>query len=140
MRSLIIVFILSFASVTSTFAQPHNREKGKKIDALKVAFISKKLDLSPQEAEQFWPVYNNYQHELMELFHEKRKLKHSENGPDQRIDDELSFETRILDLKKKYRTEFKKVLTPEKTMVLFKAEREFREQLINELKDRRKDP
>ena len=35
-----------------------------KIEALKMGYISKELDLSPEEAQKFWPVYNQYQKEL----------------------------------------------------------------------------
>ena len=49
-----IVFIISFSILS--FSQG-NRDK---IKTLKIAFITEKLDLSEQEAQKFWPIYNKY--------------------------------------------------------------------------------
>ena len=52
-----IVFIISFSILS--FSQG-NRDK---IKTLKIAFITEKLDLSEQEAQKFWPVYNAFEEE-----------------------------------------------------------------------------
>lgn len=122
----------------SVMAQiPPNRKQ--QIEAIKIAFITEKLDLTTDEAQHFWPVYNNYQRDLQEIF----KLRHQSklnkvNDPENELNAELDFEERILDLKKKYKREFTKVLPVQKVLLLYKAEREFREQLIKQLRERRK--
>ena len=134
--SIIILFVCSLGATESLYAQPG---KAKKIDMLKIAYLTKRLDLNEDQAKQFWPVYNNYQNELGALIREKRLSSTKRTkGPDTGLDDELTFESRILNLRKHYRNEFKRILPPEKITTLFKAEREFREQLIEELKQRRK--
>lgn len=134
--SIIILFVCSLGATESLYAQPG---KAKKIDMLKIAYLTKRLDLNEDQAKQFWPVYNNYQNELGALIREKRLSSTKRTkGPDTGLDDELTFESRILNLRKHYRNEFKRILPPEKIATLFKAEREFREQLIEELKQRRK--
>jgi len=134
--SIIILFVCSLSATESLYAQPG---KAKKIDMLKIAYLTKRLDLNEDQAKQFWPVYNNYQNELGALIREKRLSSTKRTkGPDTGLDDELTFESRILNLRKHYRNEFKRILPPEKITTLFKAEREFREQLIEELKQRRK--
>ena len=51
-----------------------NREKlAQTIDALKVAYITKQLDLTPEEAQKFWPVYNVFAIELKKAKIERKK-------------------------------------------------------------------
>ncbi|KAA8482268.1 hypothetical protein BDE36_4219 [Arcticibacter tournemirensis] len=115
------------------------QHENKHIDAVKIEFLTKKLDLSPEEAQKFWPVYHNYQREMISIFKERRRarqLQKEANTPP----DELKFETRILETKKRYRKEFQDVLPAQKADLVFPAEREFREWLINQLRERRQHP
>lgn len=118
------------------------QEKGQhseQIESVKIAFITQKLDLNTSEAEKFWPVYNQYQQELKKVFRERREArKKNEANPNNKLNNELDFETRLLDIRKKYKEEFSKVIPSEKVLQFFQTEREFREQMIKELKDRRK--
>ena len=61
-KQLIIVSLLVLIT-TLNFAQNGQRlNKIKdKINAQKVAYITRELDLTPQEAQQFWPVYNEFE-------------------------------------------------------------------------------
>jgi hypothetical protein len=52
---MVMVGSISFAN-----AQNGNGQRQEKIQALKIAFITQKLKLTPAEAEKFWPVYNQY--------------------------------------------------------------------------------
>ena len=100
---------------------PKGREK---IKALKVAFITQKLQLSPSEAEKFWPVYNQYDNEITQLRATKR------NG------DVLENEEKLLDIRKKYKPSFEKILGAERLNDLYNAERDFRKVLIQRLKEK----
>lgn len=134
-----ITFILFFfACVTTVSAQPDKNKQSmmKKIEALKVEFLTSKLDLSPSEAQQFWPVYNVYQKEIGSIFKERHKAKEAHKKTGTPFDD-LNYESRILEVKKKYKKDFQNVLPKEKVEALYNAEREFREELINNLRKRR---
>lgn len=114
-------------------------QRSQQIEAVKIAFITQKLNLKSSEAEKFWPVYNSYQKEMREVFKLRREAKNKKDGnAGEKLSGELDFESRILDIRKKYKQEFSKVLPDEKVSQFYEAEREFREQMINELKDRRK--
>ncbi|WP_026898591.1 hypothetical protein [Daejeonella oryzae] len=130
--------LIGFAMFSSAQAQsPQNRSQ--QIEAVKVAFITQKLDLNTEEAEKFWPVYNNYQKEVYGLLKLKKQAKsNQDNNADDVLNSELEFEGRLLDIRKKYKQEFSKVIPSEKVLQLYRAEREFREHLIKELKERRK--
>lgn len=91
-------------------------KKQQEIEALKVAFISKELDLTPEEAQKFWPVFNQYSKELHST------LKENENVIDR--------EEKVLNIRKKYKDQFTKVLGPDRMNRMFNAEGKFRQMLI----------
>lgn len=130
--------IFCFAFNVSLFAQYH-RERNEQIEVIKIAFITNKLDLRTEEAQKFWPVYNNYQKELMELIKKRREDRQKADiAPNDKINADLAYESKMLDLKKKYKKFYSKVIPPEKILLLYQAEHEFREHLIKQLNHRRK--
>lgn len=137
MKKLIVsVFLyICIFSAGPAMAQHENR----RIEALKIEFITQKLDLSPEEAQKFWPIYNSYQREMNQLFKERREARRAqrESGTPP---DELKFESRILEIKKRYRNQFLEALPSQKADLIYPAEREFRERLINQLRERREHP
>jgi len=131
-----IIFCLTLN--VSIFAQDH-QERYEQIEAIKVAFITKKLDLTTEEAQKFWPVYNNYQKELMELMKKRREDRQKTDiAPNDKINADLAYETKMLDLKKKYKKLYSRAIPAEKILLLYQAEHEFREHLIKQLNHRRK--
>jgi hypothetical protein len=56
-RLLPILFLICTLNL---FSQQSQDPDGSRIEALKIAYLTKKLNLSPEEAQRFWPVYNNY--------------------------------------------------------------------------------
>ena len=51
-------FILYTFFILSGFSM--QAQNGNRLEALKIAYITKKMDLSPEEAQKFWPIYNQY--------------------------------------------------------------------------------
>ena len=134
---ILLSFILSASAQTA--AEETDEKRMQRIETVKIAFITGKLDLTTEEAKQFWPVYNKYQKELTDLIKQKRQVKKAGNADaEAKLNNELDFEGRILDLRKKYKNDFSKVIPATKVLLLYQAEREFREQLIKQLKERRK--
>ncbi len=99
-------------------------QNGEKIQALKIAFITQKLQLTPDEAQKFWPVYNQYDNEI-------HNIELDKSDPNV-----LDKEEKLLNVRKKYLTSFEKILGPDKTNRLFNAERDFRGLLIRRLQNR----
>jgi len=105
------------------FAQTGNRQN--KIEVIHVAYMTKELSLTTEEAEKFWPVYRLYREELVNV----RKVS---------TGDEVVLDENILNIRKKYKQEFKKVLgANDRVNKVFLAEKSFRELLRNELIKRR---
>ena len=158
MRTLKLRTILLIAFITLSgivFSQPmgppprnkaaHRQEKKENIEAMKVAFITSKLDLTPEEAQKFWPVYNQYTEKMQEL-RKKRRLdereakknidEYSDKEIEHAIDSDLAVRQKELDLQKEYSTKFKTVLPMKKVAKLYAAEEEFKMELLNKLKDK----
>lgn len=122
------------------------KEKRENIEAQKVGFLTKKLDLTPEEAQKFWPVYNQYDDKLQELRKKRRlDMKNAKENFDsltdkeveQLVDNEMDFRQKELDIQKEYHAKFKSLLSIKKVAQLYRAEEEFKRFLLNELKDRK---
>jgi hypothetical protein len=109
-----------------------------KVEAMRVAFITNRLDLSPEEAKQFWPIYNSYRHDLAQLRH---SLYPKDEGADSHLDADrqLEFEQKKLDLKKQYKPQFEQVLGRAKLNKLVTAEEDFKRLLIQTMRNRRQE-
>ncbi|MDQ6757613.1 MAG: hypothetical protein M3004_11835 [Bacteroidota bacterium] len=119
-----VLIITIFFNFSFSYAQ-NEGPKGEKIQALKIAFITQKLNLTADEAQKFWPVYNQYEKEV------RQTVKENKN-----TGDPLDNEEKILNIKRKYRQEFIKTVGQPKTNTLFNAEKEFRGVLMRQLKNR----
>ncbi len=120
-------------------------ERLKEIKAQKTAYITSKMELTPEEAQVFWPVYNQYDKELEALRKERREANKAVRGAGElteaeaaaAIDKDLAAQQKELDLRKKYSSEFRKALNARKTLMLGRAERDFNRELLKRLRDRR---
>lgn len=135
--NILIVCVFSFGQVLEASAQKAPK-KNKQIEAVKMGFIAGRLQLSADEAKAFWPVYTQYQTEYNQLLVEKRKNRAANiNNAEKAVDDDFYYDTKLLELKKSYRNNFRKILPAEKLKKLYQAERDFREELIKQLKNRK---
>ncbi len=129
-----LLFVTTFFTINGISAQgfrgneqPQNHQKkgqGKeKIRALYIAYITQSIDLSDYEAERFWPVHNQF---------DKAMRSHPFND-----DNEIEKEEFALQIKKKYKPQFAAIIGIERTNRFFKKDREFRDKLIEKLRDKR---
>ncbi|MFI5171334.1 MAG: hypothetical protein ACHQFW_03035 [Chitinophagales bacterium] len=147
MKKLITIFLLTF-SIHNAFTQgpPPDMDEDK-IEPLRIAFLTKYLELTTEEAQKFWPVYNNMRAELKVIMDSEKNLKNGKSINDM-TDEELNklinshFENdqKILDLKKKYVAEFKKVIPLRKVALLADAENEFKRQMIQHANEKKQGP
>ncbi|MCB0697691.1 MAG: hypothetical protein KDC07_10020, partial [Chitinophagaceae bacterium] len=63
MRKTGLFLLTMLLAVTTVIAQPDRDHKHDRIKALKIAYITEKLDLTSEQAQKFWPVYNRYEKE-----------------------------------------------------------------------------
>ncbi len=140
-----ILTLLLLALSVSTFAQDRKEERIERIKALKVAYISDRLDLKPEEAEKFWPVYNQFEARHYELHKQKRQLmfklkpentkelSDKETAALMEQDDQL--ETEIINNKKKLVKDLQGVIPNQKILMLKQLEIEFKHKLLEQMKN-----
>ena len=126
MKKIILLILVYTGIAFSAMAQDDQKDAGR-LQAFKIAFLTKKLNLSPEEAQRFWPIYNKYEDELRTARIENRQNKASE----------IVTEEKILNIRKKYNGEFTKALSTEKVNTLFRSEREFSNIVQKEFMERR---
>ncbi len=145
-KILIPLFLLiSFIGFSQNF-----KEKREKIKALKVAYITEKLDLSPEEAQKFWPIYNTFEDQEFEIRHNKmRSIIHKiEDGGLEKLSEKdaaalihqmEAYEDELYTLRKKYSKDLQAVLSAKKIIVLKKSEEEFNRKLLHQFRENREE-
>lgn len=130
MKKTVLIFVsflclISFEVMAQT-QQPGERMRSSRenIEVLKVAYFTKHLSLTTEEAEKFWPLYNSYSGEV-------RKARQDNK------EDILAFEEAVLNIRKRYRVDLKKILvSDERVNKALVAEREFMNVVRKELQQR----
>lgn len=125
------------------------QNKRERIKALKVSFITEKLDLSTKEAQKFWPVYNAYEKEIHAIKYNeikaiRKEIKENFSTMTDAKASELLTRLNSAEIKvHKSRMELSKnlseILTPKKIILLKVAEEDFKKKMFEEYKKRRKE-
>ncbi|MEP7321181.1 MAG: sensor of ECF-type sigma factor [Saprospiraceae bacterium] len=131
MKRMKISFILSLFLI---YFLPTYAQRGEKIEALRIAFITNKLALTAAESEKFWPVYNIYRNTVSEIRKQSNIDMNLEAMND--ADAEKAIQSSIermekeLNLFKNLARDLKPILPARKIAILSKVERNFNEELI----------
>ena len=137
------LIILTTFSISLVRGQNPNMEK---LNAYKIAFFTKKMDLSSQEAEKFWPLYNEFQDKKFHIQQERVLLNRNfnQNGAvmtnkelTEDGDKYIALEVQEASLSQEYHNRFKEALPPAKIIRLYQAENQYKLQLLNELQNRK---
>ena len=138
----LLLLIIGAASTTAN-AQRRSEEEIKKIQDAKVAIITNRLNLTPEQSTGFWPMYNEYSQKRREIHRAQRKIindKKAEGQNDEAVLNNLKevqeLRQKELDLEKEYQNKFLRVITASQVIELYKAERTFNDMLIQRLKQK----
>jgi Spy/CpxP family protein refolding chaperone len=116
------------------------------VEAMKVGFITNRLELTAKEAQVFWPLYNEYNSKMEKLRKTKRSdFEELKNKSDNITDKELetfinevfASKQKELDLQKEYYEKYAKVLTVKKVAMLYQAENQFKRELLRKIKEKK---
>jgi hypothetical protein len=123
--------VLVFLCWLTLPARPQSPKNGwgGQLETMKTTFITTRLQLTPQEAEKFWPIYNLYAAEVKKAVFD---FRHTPNA------NELQFEKTMLGIREKYSVEFLKAISPGKINDFFIAERDFNRLVQQEMNRRRR--
>lgn len=112
---------------------PLSKEARQRIEAQRIGFITQKLNLTPDEATKFWPVYNEYKDALRDMKDDMERpdlMNISDDEANTVIDRHIQQEQKRLDMQKKLITDLRKVISPRKIILLQASEREFNRGLL----------
>lgn len=150
MNKTIHIISISLLLIAHSFVALAQHEKPgdrwEKFRAEKVSFLTAKLDLTPEEAQNFWPVYNKMEKERLDAQMARRELEEQvRNATETMSDKEIIRLTREFaqkmdeegTLATKYNEQFLKILPPQKVLKLYKAEGEFRMYMFRKYRDQR---
>ena len=133
---------------TLSFAQDY-KEKREKVKALKVAFITEKLELTSEEAQKFWPLYNAYDESKSELRYEKMRniLNRFKPGNVESLSEKEAsalliqmekIEEDLFNLRRKFIKDLQSIVSAKKIIKLKKAEEDFNRELVKQMREKRK--
>jgi hypothetical protein len=121
MKKYLLILTLLLGSLSVAFAQEgEGMDKQEKIQALYVAYVTQQLQLTPDEAQKFWPLHTQFANELKGV---------NKDLP------ELDKEQARLNIKKKYQDNFSKILGANRCERFFKMNDEFKKKLRERLQN-----
>lgn len=138
------LLIIAFGAGLQAQNDSNYREQ---IEAMRIAFFTKEMKLSPAEAKVFWPVYQKFKDDEMNLrrmhpLNRKNKVEDvhalSEAQATALLAQTIQFEKQMNELNEQYIPEFRKVLSDKKIVLMYLAERNFRKELLIRAKDHHK--
>jgi hypothetical protein len=109
----VLVILCWLTPPTYSQGQPQQPRAGV-LESYKIGFITNRLNMSPAEAEKFWPIYRLYSNEVRQAYQVYRQDRN-----------ELALEESLLTIRKKYSVEFLKAIPPPKINDFFRAEKDF---------------
>ncbi len=128
MKKYILILTFLLGSFSMAFAQdnlPGELTKQERIEALYVAYISRQLEFTPEEAQKFWPVYTQFKNDLKAI---KPTLS------------ELDKEQARLDIKRRYQDNFTKIIGVNRCERFFRMGDEFRKKLVDRMQKQENNP
>ncbi|OUJ72853.1 Spy/CpxP family protein refolding chaperone [Hymenobacter crusticola] len=138
-NTLVLLFLLAGTIQVHAQTPDQRQERMSRIENAKIAFLTDKLSLTQEQAQRFWPIYNEFTDKRKDLGQRQRQLRSTnvESLNDQQIRDlikqNLTLRQNEVNLEKEYYDKFQKVLSVRQTGQLLVAEREFTREILQRL-------
>ena len=125
MKKYLLILTLVLGGFSFTRAQENQpgdeQNNQKKIKALYVAYVSEQLQLTPDEAQKFWPVHTQFENDI--------------RGVNKELP-ELQKQQAYLDVKKRYQENFSRILGTNRCERFFRMDGEFKRKLLEQYRQR----
>ncbi len=139
----ISMILICLVGIT-TWAYGQTPRANEKIEAARIALITKELNLTPEQAQKFWPVYNEFKSrrsEIVRTFKQERRSFDATNATEQErkamVSRGLELRQQQLDLEKTYSDRLLNVISSTQVIQLRQSEEKFRRLIMERLKDNR---
>lgn len=138
--SAVFSLVLVTFSLVSAAQMGERQEQHRQMEARRIAFLTAELELSPAEAQVFWPVYNEFNRKRDEMMVRHRTARNRLAELDQLTDAqlleladmEIANMEEMTALRRQYHERFKEILPLRKVVKLYEAERNFNRNLLRE--------
>ena len=138
------ILILLMTLVLSHGLWAQSEQAKDKIESARIGFITERLGLTPEQAQRFWPLYNEYRQRNQDVSKNYRQFKAGidPDGPNEEesrrlVELELELKQMRLDLEKEYSRRMLEVISTQQVASLREAERDFRGLLLRRLQQAR---
>ena len=141
---LVSIILLSSLTAFSQEVKKNLKMEKQKIEQRKIAFITQKLELTTEEAQEFWPIYNEMHKKIKENRSSMKKLyapiKEGKTNLDDAayrtiIQDSREHEVKSLEIKNEYADKIAEIIGYKRIFELKMAEKEFKKRLIERMKN-----
>lgn len=141
-RKILLLLLITVFCAADLYSQNANRDR---LAAYKIGFFTRRLNLTSQEAEKFWPVYNEYQDMRNRIQIERQEINRNFNSKGLNMSDRemteaadrlVALEVREAGLAQEFHTKIKTFLPPAKVLRFYQAENQYRVLLLNELRNK----
>ncbi|MDF7812019.1 Spy/CpxP family protein refolding chaperone [Hymenobacter sp. YC55] len=142
LRSLLLLCLLATFPAAAQSGPGGRQGRMSQIENAKIAYITEKISLTQDQAQRFWPVYNEYSAKRRELYHTMRKLRVDDESAltdaqvKENLTKALALRQQEVDLEKDYFNKFQKLLSIRQVGKLFQAERQFTKEVLRRVADR----
>lgn len=148
-KILIIAFILisggAFAQQNAQATQKARENAKAKLDAARIALITERLELTPEQAQAFWPLYNEYAEQRRQIqlqYRQQRQGLNLENLTEEQqkqlLQQRMEQKQKQLNLESKYGERMLEVINTRQMMALKKAEDDFRTMILRRIEQRQR--
>jgi hypothetical protein len=143
MKTAVYILIFSFFFIARpAFGQGNDARE--KIEAARIALITERLGLSSEQAQKFWPVYNEYDQQRRDLARQLQDARSqadvnqmTEEQSQNLMDFAMSIRERQVQLEKHYAQRLTNVISAQQLLSLKKAEDDFRRMILRRLEERK---
>ena len=131
----VFLFLLLFLSITQAQEEKKdNKPDFEKFNSMRIAFITDHLNLTQEEAQEFWPIFNEFQSfQINKQFMDKEE-DIGEAESDEILEKGMELKKKEMELDIEYHEKFKKVLSSKKIMKLYMSEHQFKSFLLRQIR------
>ncbi len=124
--TIILICVIALSSCMAQDPGVQGPPDGGRLESYKIAYLTQRMNLTPEEGQRFWPIYNQYTAEMRQV-----QLSFRDNR------DEISREEAVLNIRKKYNFEFSRALPRDKVNMFFHTEKDFNNFVRREIMQRK---
>ncbi len=147
MRSTMIKMVSMLSLVLFSIATMAQQRPGQeRIRSLKIAFLTERLALTSEEAQAFWPIYNEHEKTVESLrVREKQELAGrmaslmdmSDGEASKMLAKYMQLMKEKQEAQQRFVANLDGVISPKKIILLIKSEEDFKKRLLQQFRKRR---